>query len=156
MAKQRDGIIKAIGALKLLKGLLLVAVGACALSWMHQDAASHVASWITALGFDPEHHYLSGGLEKLERANPHELRELGAASLIYAAMFITEGIGLLLRRVWAEYLTVIITTSFIPLEIYEMVKDQSWAKAIIIALNVAIVCYLVLRLRRDNHWPFKR
>jgi uncharacterized membrane protein (DUF2068 family) len=62
---------------------------------------------------------------------------------------------LLLRKVWGEYVSSILTASFIPLEIYELVEKASWIKALVIAVNVAIVVYLVLRLRRDGHWPFR-
>lgn len=156
MAHQRDGIIRLIGAFKLLKALLLIAVGVGALSLMHEEPAPHVASWIQVLGLDPENFYINRGLEKLQFADPQKMKEVGIGSLIYAALFLVEGVGLLLRRVWAEYLTVVITTSFIPFEIYEMIQRETWERAGIILLNIAIVVYLVLRLRRDKHWPFKR
>ena len=38
--------------------------------------------------------------------------------------FFDEGVSLLLRKRWAEYFTVIVTASFIPLEIYELVKKS--------------------------------
>ena len=53
-------------------------------------------------------------------------------------------------------MTVIITTSFIPLEIYELAAHRTWPKIAVIAINVLIVIYLVLRLRRERHWPFRR
>ena len=64
--------------------------------------------------------------------------------------------GLLLRKMWAEVLTVIVTTSFIPLEIYELVVHRSWAKAAVIVVNVGVVLYLLRRLRREKHWPFHK
>jgi uncharacterized membrane protein (DUF2068 family) len=86
----------------------------------------------------------------------HELIEIGVGSLLYAAVFAVEGIGLLLRKGWAEVMTVIITTSFIPLEIYELVEHPSWAKVLVIVVNVFVVAYLMRRLRREGHWPFHR
>jgi uncharacterized membrane protein (DUF2068 family) len=50
---------------------------------------------------------------------------------------------------------VIITTSFIPLEIYELVEHRSWQKVGVVVVNVLIVLYLVRRLRREGHWPFR-
>ena len=52
--------------------------------------------------------------------------------------------------------TAIITTSFIPLEIYELIEHESWMKIGVILLNALIVVYLVRRLRREGHWPFHR
>ena len=56
---------------------------------------------------------------------------------------------------WAEYVTVIITTSLVPIEVYEMIEHESITKGIVIAVNLAAVAYLIWRLRRDHHWPFR-
>jgi uncharacterized membrane protein (DUF2068 family) len=154
--KQRDSILRIIGSLKLLKGLALVAMGVGALSLLHEDAAAHVAGWISALGFDPANHHFTRALTELRLADAGELKEIGVGLLIYAALFLTEGVGLIFRQLWAEYLTIVITTSFIPFEIYELIEHESPIKAAVLVLNVAIVGYLILRVRRDNHWPFKR
>jgi uncharacterized membrane protein (DUF2068 family) len=57
-------------------------------------------------------------------------------------------IGLLLRRRLAEYLTVIVTGSFIPLELYELWRHLTLTRLVILVINVAIVRYLVGVLRR--------
>jgi uncharacterized membrane protein (DUF2068 family) len=71
-------------------------------------------------------------------------------------VFLVEGVGLLLRKPWAEIMTVIVTTSFIPLEVYELVERFSGAKVLVIVVNVLVVLYLLRRLRREGHWPFRR
>jgi uncharacterized membrane protein (DUF2068 family) len=71
-------------------------------------------------------------------------------------VFLVEGVGLMLRRGWAEVLTTVITTSFLPLEIYELIKHESWMKIGVVLVNALIVVYLVRRLRREGHWPFHR
>ena len=76
--------------------------------------------------------------------------------LAYAAVFLVEGLGLLFRKRWAEWLTVVVTASFVPVEIYEMVARESLLKGLVIAVNVAAVAYLLWRLRRDKHWPWHR
>lgn len=141
MARKREGILELIGALKILKALTLIAAG-----------LGLVNGWITHL--NPDNAYANKLVEHLAFMDPKKLRELGIGSFVYAALFATEGTGLLLRKLWGEYLTIIITTSFIPLEIYEMVEHKSIAKGIVIALNVAIVMYLIAKLKRDKHWPF--
>jgi uncharacterized membrane protein (DUF2068 family) len=79
-----------------------------------------------------------------------DLREIGAAFIAYAAVFVVEGVGLLRRRRWAEWLTVIVTASFIPFEIYELARRPGVAKVIALALNVAIAAYLAWRRMRDR------
>jgi len=149
--KRRDGILKLIGAAKLLKALTLLAAGVGLVSM----GDGHSPSTLAHIAADPQNRYINHAVAKLWSIDPHKLREIGVGSFIYAALFATEGTGLLLRKLWAEYLTIVITTSFIPIEIYEMVHHTSVVKGIVIALNAAIVVYLVWRLRRDKHWPFR-
>ena len=152
MAHHKDGILKLIGGLKLLKALMLVAAGLGMISLGGEHDARTLAWHFHA---DPDNHYVNHLLAKLSSVSPHKVHELGAGCFVYAALFATEGVGLVLRKLWAEYLTTIITTSFIPLEVYEMIHHGSWLKGVVIVLNVAIVVYLVLRLRRDKQWPFR-
>jgi uncharacterized membrane protein (DUF2068 family) len=75
---------------------------------------------------------------------------LSIGTFVYAAIFLVEGAGLLLRKRWAEFLTVFVTASFIPLEIYEIVRKPSPLKGVGILVNVLIVAYLVVRLWRER------
>ena len=63
---------------------------------------------------------------------------------------ITEGLGLLRQKVWAEYLTVIATASLIPLEIYELVKHFTALRLGVIGINLAVVGYLIFMLRKNS------
>jgi len=149
---RRDLVIRLIALFKLVKALTLIAIGVGALSMHPHDGRLH--QWIDALTVDPHGKYLTELLARITSLRPRQLHEIGVASLIYAAVFAVEGVGLALRRMWAEVLTVIVTTSFIPLEIYELVEHRSWAKLAVIVVNGFVVLYLLWRLRRQNHWPF--
>jgi uncharacterized membrane protein (DUF2068 family) len=72
---------------------------------------------------------------------------------VYAGVLLTEGVGLWLRQRWAEYFTVIVTASFVPLELYEIVRHVTVTRVIVLAVNLAIVGYLVARLRRERGAP---
>ena len=61
-----------------------------------------------------------------------------------------EGVGLLLLKRWAEIFAVIVTASFIPLEIYHLVRHVSPIKIVVIILNAATVAYLIWRLKHDR------
>jgi uncharacterized membrane protein (DUF2068 family) len=155
VVQRSDRILVGIGVFKLLKCALLVAIGLCAL-WLHgRDVEHQVTVWVNSLGLDPGNRYLERILWKIGALQPKRFEELGIGSLCYAVLFAIEGTGLVRRRVWAEYLTVAITASFLPLEIYEIVEHASVAKGIVSAANAAILCYLIARLRRDGRWPFR-
>ena len=72
---------------------------------------------------------------------------LAISAIAYATLEATEGVGLALRRRWAEYLTVIATGVLIPYEAYEVVHRPSLFKAAALLLNVAVVGYLAYRKR---------
>jgi uncharacterized membrane protein (DUF2068 family) len=78
---------------------------------------------------------------------PKQLRELSVGTFIYAGLFMTEGLGLLLRKRWAEYFTIVTTGGLIPVEIYELARHFTMAKTIVAVVNILIVWYLVARVR---------
>jgi uncharacterized membrane protein (DUF2068 family) len=92
-------------------------------------------------------------LSKLLSLDAYQLRKVSAGIFSYAALLLTEGTGLLLRQRWAEYFTIIVTASFIPLELYELAKRITFARLIVVGINVAVVWYLASRLRprRQEH-----
>lgn len=72
---------------------------------------------------------------------------LALSAIAYAALEATEGVGLALRRRWAEYLTVIATGILIPYEAYEVIRHPTLFKVGALALNLAVVGYLSYRKR---------
>src|SRR5439155_136835 len=98
----------------------LAAVGFGALRLLHADVSVLVTSWADRLNIDPQNRYIGAALSRLLSADTRSLVAISVGSFIYAALLLTEATGLWLRRRWAEYFTIIVTGSFIPLEIYEV------------------------------------
>jgi uncharacterized membrane protein (DUF2068 family) len=146
----RTGVLRLIAVFKLLKATLLVAVGLGALKLVHKDTGDVVQHWVELFRLDPNNHYVDTALEKASRLTPGKIKELGLGSLLYAGLFLTEGIGLWLEKRWAEWLTVIITSSLIPIEIYEIFHHTTPVKIFVLLINIAIVTYLVYRIRNKR------
>jgi len=140
-------VLVLIGIFKLLKALLLIVVGIGAIHFLHRDVAATVTHWIEVLRVDPDNRYLHGTLVKIFRVTPKQLKELSVGTFFYAAMFATEGVGLLMRKHWAEYFTIVTTSLFIPLEIYELARHVTVTRVVVGIVNVVIVWYLVARVR---------
>jgi len=145
----RDIGILLIAIFKLFKAALLLAVGIGLLSLLHKDVASALMNFLSVLHVDHNNHYIHGLVMKLGLASDHQLEAISAGSFFYAALLGTEGIGLLLKKHWAEYLTIIATASFIPLEIYEIVQHVRIGRIIILVINIAVVVYLIYRVKYD-------
>lgn len=137
-----------IAAFKLLKGLALFSVGIAVHVLANKDLIKEAQHWADLLRVDPHNHYLNALLEKLTAVDPHKLRELSVGTFIYSALFLTEGVGLFLRKRWAELLTVISTAGLIPFEIYELIHRPTLPRAFLLAVNVAVVAYLIFEIRR--------
>lgn len=145
-----DSFLLVIAVFKFIKGVALIALTFGAIKLLHNDVQAEVERWIDMLRIDPDNRYVGGLLTKLNLVHTKQLKELTFLSAFYAALFLTEGTGLLLRKRWAEWLTVVATALFLPIEIYEMARKLSAAKSIIFVVNIAIVIYLVQRIRRKN------
>jgi uncharacterized membrane protein (DUF2068 family) len=142
--------LRLIAAFKLFKGLALFAVGIGAVKLLHKDMAFELVRWADIFRVDPNNFYIHRLLEKFSILNDRQLKQLSVGTFFYSALLLTEGTGLLLGKRWAEYFTVIVTSSFIPLEIYELTKRVSAAKLVVLLLNLVVVTYLVVELRRNH------
>ena len=139
-----------IALFKLLKGGLLIAVGIGILRLLHKDVADVAMQWINVLRVDPDNRYVHIVLAKALFFDDRKLKEIGAGTFCYAGLFLTDGFGLLLRKRWAQYFTIVVTASLLPLEVFEMARHATIAKAIVILLNIGIVGYLVNRVRHES------
>jgi uncharacterized membrane protein (DUF2068 family) len=90
---------------------------------------------------------LVGELNKLFSLKSSTLHLVGLGVLAYAALEGIEAVGLWWQKRWAEYLTLIATALFVPLEVYEIVHKGSPLKVIALIVNVAIVVYLLFAKR---------
>jgi len=144
--------LQLIAIFKLLKGLGLFVAGLASLHLANRDVADVLTSWISEFHIDPDNRYLTALIERLWSVDTRTLKLFSVATFFYAALLLTEGIGLLLRKRWAEYFTTIVTASFIPIEVYELTRRWTPIRVSVIGINVAVVWYLVVRLGRVGKW----
>jgi uncharacterized membrane protein (DUF2068 family) len=150
MKTSQRAMLRLIAVFKLLKASLLIVVGAGILRLIHNDLATELDHWIARLGLDPGNRYVDHLLSKADSISPHQVRDLGLGSLVYAALFMTEGIGLWLLQRWAEWFTVVITASLLPIEVYEIHRHPTAVKILVLIVNVAVVVYLLYRIRDES------
>lgn len=145
-----------IAAFKLLKGLALLAVGIAVHMLANENLVAEAQRWVDMFRVDPHNHYLHLLLEKLTNVDAHKLHALSVGTFIYSALFLTEGVGLFLRKRWAEFLTVISTAGLIPLELYELIHRPTAIRALLLLVNLAVVAYLIFEIRRLSRTQSKR
>jgi uncharacterized membrane protein (DUF2068 family) len=145
-SKSSSFVLVLIGIFKLLKALLLIAVGIGAIK-LHKDVVGTVLHWTQELRVDPNNRFIHGMLGRIFGITPKQLKELSVGTFCYAGLFAAEGVGLLLRKRWAEYFTIVTTSGLLPLEIFELAHHFTVTKLVVLIVNVLIVWYLVARVR---------
>src|SRR5438445_11234188 len=150
MTKQHHTGMVLIAGFKVVKGLLLLLVGLGFLRLVHAETATLFSKLLEALHLNAESHILHALVLQVDALRPETLLTLGAMSMLYAALLLTEGLGLWFERSWAAYLTVISTSLFIPFEPYEIFEKVTVLRVGALLVNVAIVLYLISQLKHHS------
>ncbi len=132
-----------IAAFKLAQALLFFALGVGALRLLHKDVGDLLEQLAYHMRFNPESRLVNFILEKASLVDDRLLRRIGEVGFIYAGLDLIEGTGLYLEKVWAEYLTLAITASFLPLEIFEVFRRLTWIRVSLLAVNALVLLYLL-------------
>ena len=150
MKTSQTRVVRLIALFKLLKAVLLIAIGVAALKLLHTDISGLVERCVAVLGLEQNSQFVGRALSTAAAVTPNRVRDLIVGSFLYGGLFLTEGIGLWLLKNWAIWFTVIITSSFLPVEAYEIVRHPSVGKVLLIGVNLALVVYLIRRIRDER------
>ena len=143
------GVLRLIAVFKFVKFTAVMVTGLGLLHFYDPDFQASLYRLIGGLPYAFEQRALREGLAFLSGMSPKTIQVIAAVTFSYAALFLVEGVGLWRGLHWAEVLTVVATSSLIPVEIYELARHPSANKVLVIAANIAIVAYLIWRLRRE-------
>ena len=136
----KDAGLQLIIAWKLLKAVLLGASGLFLLT-SHGGRLGAVVDWLSqTIHVAPE--------VLAERLSQRNLTALGVALCAVAVIDLVEAVGLHLRRRWGAWLTILATSSLIPVEIYRITRAPHLARVLTLLVNLLIVWYLARRLKQ--------
>ena len=141
--RRRNRWLILIAAFKLAQALVFIAIGVGALRLLHKDIGDLLAKLADHLRFNPESRFVNFILDRASIIDDRLLRRIGAAVFIYAGLDLIEGTGLYLEKVWAEYLTLAITGSFLPWEIFEVLRRVTWIRSGLLLANALVFLYLL-------------
>lgn len=140
--RRHDKGLLLIAIYKLLQALLFTGIGVGVLRLLHKDLDDVLAQVAAALRFNPESRFVNFILDKASLINDPLLKRIGAVAFGYGGVSMLEGVGLYLEKVWAEYLTLAITASFLPWEVFEVFRKITLARVGLLAANLVIFHYL--------------
>jgi len=149
-ARHHDSGLLAIGLLKLAEAVFFFLVGVGAIHFIHRDLGDSALRLAMRLRVDPDGRLVSWLLDHLDAITAQRLRQIGLATFFYAILRTVEGAGLVLEQTWAEYLTVGVTTAFLPWEVFEIARRVDWVRVSVLVANLIVLAYLVWWLGRNR------
>jgi uncharacterized membrane protein (DUF2068 family) len=146
---RRDRLLPWIAAERGFRTIVLLTVGVVLVTHPHANWATEIADFAQRLGLNPKGNWIHRLIEKVSKISSNQDVVFGIVALGYGVLEGAEAYGLWMRRRWGEWLTVLATSLlFIP-EIWELSKSASLLKVGALLVNIAVVAYLIRRLRRD-------
>lgn len=144
---RKDRLLPWIAAERGLRAIVLLTVGIVLVSHPHTDWAREATALARQLGLDPQSNWVRRLLKDLARVHSEQSLLFGCVAIAYGALEAAESYGLWHRRRWGEWLTVIATSLLLIPEIWEIARSASLLKVGALLVNVAVVAYLLRRLR---------
>ena len=143
-----DGPIRLIILERLVKATVLVLGGVAIIALSAGNDLHRLAAEVQSqYNLEPGRHLWRRALTwALDRIGRHP-DTVGVAALTSGLLEAVEGVGLVMRRRWAEYLVVLATAAFLPVEVSEVLQRPTPAKAGALVVNLVIVVYLAWRKR---------
>jgi uncharacterized membrane protein (DUF2068 family) len=142
-------LVRLIGGYELVRGLVLLALGWATIQLAVDRDGRWLTFWLSYLLQYPAPHWTEVALSGLGvTLSPPRL--LAAANFCSAGLSLVEGIGLLMGKRWAVWLTLLVTGALLPLQVYELADRVWWSRLLFLAVNLAIVYVLLVRLRGDR------
>ncbi len=141
--QHHNRVLLLIAFYKFLHALFFIAIGIGAHRLLHKDLADEIDLFARHLRFNPESRLVTFVLEKASLVNDPLLRRIGFFAFCYAAVTLVEGIGLYLEKTWGEFLTLAITASFLPWELFEIYRHITWIHLGLFAINILVFLYLL-------------
>jgi len=135
--------VQIIGVLKLVTATLGMAVGFGLFRLFKSDVAASLEQIIRHLHLDPENRFVHGAISWISGLQPRQLHLIEAGTFFYVTLHTFEGIGLLMGKRWGAFLTILATSSLIPLECYEIYERPRPLRLVVLIVNLGILIYLI-------------
>jgi uncharacterized membrane protein (DUF2068 family) len=142
MSTRRPGLLLWIIALKAVKATVLAALGIALLTTRHSDPVAVAMRLALTLHLPLSSRLLDRAIAFLSTLTISKQTILAMTAFAYAILMGTEGVALYLGKSWARWFTIIATSSLIPIEVYEIVRELHPIRVVVLLVNIGVVVYL--------------
>jgi uncharacterized membrane protein (DUF2068 family) len=136
------GGLRIVACFEAMKGILVLLAGCGILTIIHKDVHEAAVHLVRALHFNPARHYPSIFIDAADRVTDLQLWMLALSALLYSVIRLVEAYGLWQQMQWAEWFGLLSGGMYIPLEIFEVTREFTWARITVLIVNLGVVGYL--------------
>jgi uncharacterized membrane protein (DUF2068 family) len=136
-------VLKCIAVERYLRSIVFVAVGIVLVTHAHTDWGRAISRLARHVGLDPRSNGVQRIITEASSISPGRYTLFGAFAIAFGVLEGAEGYGLWTGKRWGEYLTIFATSLFFIPEIWELADRPTLLKAGALAVNIAIVAYLL-------------
>ncbi len=133
------------------KGLLVLLAGFGVLELIHKDLHQVAEQLVRHLHINPARHTPRIFIDAMNHLTDARLWVLALSALLYSLVRFVEAIGLWKQRLWAEWFGLLTGGMYIPLEVFELIREVTWPKVAVLIVNSVIVVFLAHALYRSRH-----
>ncbi|MDB6068476.1 MAG: uncharacterized protein JWR26_4684 [Pedosphaera sp.] len=142
--------LRTVAIFELAKGMIVFFIGLGLLSLIHRDVQDAAEGILKQFHLDPAWHYSRKFIEAASKLNDTRIWRLSFFAMCYSVFRLTEAYGLWYGRPWAEWLAIVSSGMFIPVEVHHLFVQPGWRSACVLIGNLLIVAYLIYILL-ENH-----
>ena len=145
-----SGTVRVVALLEAGKGMLVLAAGLGALSFMHRDLQDLAERLVGHLHLNPAGNYPRILVEFAAQLTDARLGALAALAVAYTSLRLIEAYGLWRGRRWAEWFAAVSGAVYIPFELYQMTQGDVWLSLGALLVNVMVVGLMLNALHRGR------
>ena len=148
--KATEAGLKWVAGFEAFKGTLALAAAFGFLRYAEGQVEGFIESSLIRFRFNPEHREFQSLLEAAARVDSLSARVVLAFALLYSIFRYVEAYGLWKKRAWGEWIAILSTGIYVPLEIWELGRGFAWFKLIVTVANVAVFVFLIYAFRQQR------
>ena len=130
---------------KAFKAVTLTALGIALLTTRFDDPVDLLTRAALAIHLPLSSKLFDRALNVALSLSVRKQTALAITAFGYAALMGGEGLALYWRKPWARWFTIGATSSLLPIELYEIVREVHLVRVLVLVGNIAIVAYLLRR-----------
>lgn len=140
--------IRAVALLEAAKGLVVMLAGCGLFALVHRDLQALAEELVRHTHLNPAAHLPRVFIAWAGAMGNGHLMQLALGALAYAALRLLEAYGLWFERAWGELLAAASGAIYVPFELAELVRRPGFLSVLLLAINIAIVAFMLAGLRR--------